>query len=188
MACALALFAASEKATTEEKRVWTDRAVALLERWSQNDDQDRTQMGEDPDLIVLHSDPRFVKLAADPSRVPEQPYWLASREVTRGEYEAFLNDTGYDGQKPKDTKTASLNDTFFPGLDNPVMNVSWYDSVVYCNWLSHREGRTPAYRSAGKKKTWTNAQEVEVDIWVDVDGATGYRLPKEVEWEYACRT
>ncbi|MFM7116844.1 MAG: hypothetical protein ACKO0N_09440, partial [Planctomycetota bacterium] len=63
LACAVALFAASETATAEEKRNWTDRAVTLLERWNQSDEQNRGQMREDPDLIVLHRDPRFVKLA-----------------------------------------------------------------------------------------------------------------------------
>jgi formylglycine-generating enzyme required for sulfatase activity len=59
---------------------------------------------------------------------------------------------------------------------------------MYCNWLSRSEGRTPAYRSAGKEKIndW-RGQEIEVDKWEKVEGATGYRLPKEVEWEYACR-
>jgi formylglycine-generating enzyme required for sulfatase activity len=59
---------------------------------------------------------------------------------------------------------------------------------MYCNWLSRREGRTPAYRYAGKKKiNRSNGREVEEGEWQEVDGANGYRLPKDVEWEYACR-
>ena len=56
------------------------------------------------------------------------------------------------------------------------------------NWLSRREGRRPAYRSIGKEKVkQIGDQEVEVDKWEQEEGANGYRLPRELEWEYACR-
>ncbi|MFM7931187.1 MAG: formylglycine-generating enzyme family protein, partial [Pirellula sp.] len=131
-----------------------------------------------------------MKLASDRSNVPEQPYWIASREVTRGEFEAFTGDTSYDGEKPTDRRESYLfryKETS-PTLDHPVQNVSWYDAVMYCNWLSRKEGRTPAYRFAGKEKIKDFAnREFEVDNWEEVAGATGYRLPRELEWEYACR-
>jgi formylglycine-generating enzyme required for sulfatase activity len=109
-------------------------------------------MRSDPDLLVLHADPRFVKLAAERSNVPEQPFWLASREVTRGEFEAFLNDNGYDGEKPKDAKEARADDSISPTPDHPAQNVSWYDAVMCCNWLSRREGRTPASADMRERK------------------------------------
>jgi formylglycine-generating enzyme required for sulfatase activity len=131
-------------------------------------------------------DPRFIELAAERPNVPEQPYWLANREVTRGEYEAFINDKSDTGEKPDNL--AKPDPEISPTLDHPAQNVSWYDAVMYCNWLSRREGRTPAYRYAGKKKiNRSNGREVEEGEWQEVDGANGYRLPKDVEWEYACR-
>ncbi len=191
LACAAALFAASESSTAEEKRGWMDRSVGLLERWSQGNDSSRNQMRSDPDLFVLHADPRFVKLAAERSNVPEQPYWLANREVTRGEFEAFINDQSYAGEKPQDRKESELyayKETS-PTMDHPAQSVSWYDAVMYCNWLSQREGRTPAYRCVGKEKIKDYAdREIEVDKWEEVEGANGYRLPRGLEWEYACRS
>ncbi|MBU6238275.1 MAG: SUMF1/EgtB/PvdO family nonheme iron enzyme [Planctomycetes bacterium] len=187
LARTLARFAADDSATAEEKRVWSDRAIAILEHWSDGDESDRSQIQRDPSFLVFHNDPRFVKLAADLT-VPEQPYWLANREVTRGEFLAFLDDSIYDGEKPKDAKEARPNDQVSPTPDHPAQKVSWYDAVMYCNWLSRREGRTPVYRSVGKEKIeGTNNREKKVDQWEEVDGASGYRLPRELEWEYACR-
>ncbi len=101
LARTLAFFATSESATAEEKQTWSERALGILLRWSSGDEDDRRQLRNHPHLVVLHSDPRFLDLAEERTNVPEQAYWIANREVTRGEYEAFLADASYEGRSQR---------------------------------------------------------------------------------------
>ncbi|GAA3645798.1 formylglycine-generating enzyme family protein [Microbacterium marinilacus] len=61
-----------------------------------------------------------------------------------------------------------------PHPRRPVVDVSWQRAIRFCNAASEWEGLDPMYTFDGEDVTWH----------VDADG---YRLPREVEWEYACR-
>ncbi len=116
------------------------------------------EKGRDSDEGPVHS----VRIA--------EPFALAAREVTVGEFRAFVEATGYrteaekgkgcatwDGAKwAYDAKRSWRAPGFVQGEDHPVVCVSWNDARAYLQWLSQEAKRT-------------------------------YRLPSEAEWEYAAR-
>lgn len=79
------------------------------------------------------------------------------------------------------------NPSGFNGDNLPVEMVSWYDAVEYCNQRSIQEGLEPYYSIDKNKKDPNNKNANDNIKWTVTinEGANGYRLPTEAEWEYA---
>ena len=89
--------------------------------------------------------------------VDVQGFWMSSTPVTQAHFEVV----------------AGRNPARNVGVDRPIEMASWFDAIRYCNRLSELEGLPPEYAIDDDSVIWGRG--------------TGYRLPTEAEWEYACR-
>jgi len=94
-----------------------------------------------------------------------RPFYLGFTEVTNKQFKQFESEHSSGHVKGK-----SLN-----GIQQPVVNITWIQAALFCNWLSSKEKLKKVYNIKDNKL-------VSFD-----EKAKGYRLPTEAEWIWSSR-
>lgn len=150
---------------------------------------------------IVTREPVFVNIPA--GEIPEyggffraivisQAYSISKYEVTGKDWETVTSWAVQNGYTSLASSAAEYcNET------HPVVNVTWYDAVIWCNAKSEMEGLEPVYydNASGQNEIYRGppygafltATSVGAEVISWNTSKNGYRLPTHDEWEYAAR-
>lgn len=149
---------------TEEESEW----ASIPRRYTTSEDHELL-LFRDAGLVQLGSERSETERRANEARWIadlERAFYVASKQVTNAQFRTYNPDHSSGNRDAQ-----SLD-----GPNQPVVNLSWQEAALYCNWLSEQEGLQPFYTTTRGFVGGVNPE------------STGFRLMTEAEWSWLART